>query len=182
MRIKKIVALIHPDYVFKMVNSGLMSKNEAQLELNRKWEEKMEEVASSKDSIMLYFSPILDEDEANAHLINLQKENDQFIVSIFEQIRHYREILGNRLFVFWGQIKPTSEELKRLFAAQNIELDDELQLEAYGEVFEDCVDKWGNHLKKELGITDENFTMLQDMSLTDEILKELTREAVRKVS
>ncbi len=151
IEVRQIDILTHPYYSAQ--DEPEIAQVPAYKELIGNWKQRAGELAQQSDSILLYFSPLID----NGILIGKKHPPNTFGKQELSRIKAYEQLLGNRFFLFNGLNPPVASYLKDRLGTIRYSPKD-VKLFAYGEYKDQCVIAWGNAVQKILGIPEANYT------------------------
>jgi hypothetical protein len=180
MHVSQIDILVHPD--FYQMDTPELPLHSRQIELRKKWDERIKELQKNDEAILIYFSNIPEEKlkqvmKGEAIITNGIERDD------LGRIERYKELLGER-FILYSKMVPNDGEIKRTFDEKGMTYKaDTTKIYPYGEALEACVTAYSWHIKEELQIPNRNFNFnTEDMSLTFADTKEIDiwREHRRK--
>lgn len=183
MEIKEITVLVHPDHTQR--RSGYLYRSPWQEELRRRWDFRVEKLEKNSNGILIYFSDIIT--EMLQKYFNDSLEPPKLDKEELDRIKRYRQVLGDRFFLFGHNDHPETSDFNCLFRERGMTIsvnNVELTMTAMGEWYEGCVNAWGQEVKAALGILDENyyldrrrsFSLWEDSSTLSRWMKEDARQ------
>lgn len=162
MELIQIDSLIHPGY--SVIDGEEVTLHPEQMEMRRRWEQRMDGNAKREDVLVFYlpskYAPALVKNPD--YLANWNVQEDM------ARIKAYKDKLGDRLVVLNGGVIPQNpESMRRLIRMHGLTFDfSTLQLNTYGEMLGYCVTVWGKAFQSTLGISNDNYRELADLSIT----------------
>lgn len=177
MEITSIDILVHPRYVQRRRGSRSHELRQIQIDVAERWDERVHELAQQRDAILLYFSTMRLGDEPIEKYITGELPVEERDNEDLERIKQYKNLLGERLFVFQGDWLPYGDMLYEAITSRGFSLSPYVEVRAYGELYDACVQAWGEVVVEELEIPRKRLVLNRDLSLSlidrDRIWKEI---------
>lgn len=119
--------------------------------LRESWAALAHSISQSEDSILIEFTG---ESYSQYNKNKIASFSEAKLESRNEKIRletarenHFREMLGNKYFLFPGQLTPREVNIVEEISRRGFILDNNISIKAFGEYYEACVDYWSLALK-----------------------------------
>lgn len=157
--------LVHPDYEAQAGVFCIPYLHNDQILLRKKWDDKITELTTRSDTSLLYVSSLKPDRYMADHRFPLSNR-DRLEKEDVERRARYQEMLGNR-FVPFPNEPFTTEGVTFALAQNGLSYDStSLTVHPFGEYKEACVKTWGRKLAGILGVKDEHYEPLSELSLT----------------
>ena len=165
---------MHPDASLAFVGEPIIT--ESQTLRRRGWLDRAKEIARTPVGALFYVSGLFFQVPTEEGVCLVQNMSVGAAVALEEQGRivHFQELIGNRFFLFSGdldtgnflKVAPDAERMRMLFEGRGLSYNPStLELTGYGEYLDFCVKSWVGLLGDRLGLPKNHRTFLPALSL-----------------
>ncbi len=166
--VSKFEMLVHPDYVAMYDKGAELGLHPLQDRLRTAWDDRVNEIVKN-DSALIYVT-VLDRRKLSRGLKDAGKLHNPVERYDIARINRYREILDGNFILVPNRIA-VAPYLREEMAKREILLGEEPELKVYGEFYGagfTCVESWGRQGKLALGVKDDKYTILEELTFRTE--------------
>lgn len=141
--------MIHPNHVALTIAADLPT-HKIEEELRISWWERAQLISQNKNGILIEFSTLVFDHHPFEVLEYIGNDElfDKIQLEVL-RVNQFKEMLGDKYFLFGNQFDPKDIDLLNILKDRNFQLSQEPTILGYGQYLEACVDTWT------LGLVDE---------------------------